>query len=224
MATYDKAQLVELLYQMLETELGGEQIYITAISCAVNADLKKEWQDYLKETRHHQEVVLGLFAHFGLDPKASTPGREVVAHNGKSLVQAMELAKAKADKSGAQLVACECVLLAETKDHGNWEMLGRVAEKSHRRRRQGAESRARRSRGRRVPTSTTTPAGAANCGSKAWACPPCCRRRKKRRMSKPRLARAAPSRRAAKCFDRGSPGIYLKEKLWQSRRQARPRR
>ena len=151
MATYDKAQLVELLYQMLETELGGEQIYITAISCAVNADLKKEWQDYLKETRHHQEVVLGLFAHFGLDPKASTPGREVVAHNGKSLVQAMELAKAKADKSGAQLVACECVLLAETKDHGNWELLGRVAEKSHRRRRQGAESRARRSRGRRGP-------------------------------------------------------------------------
>jgi len=130
MAAYDNAQLFELLYQMLETELGGEQIYTTAITCAVNADLKKEWQEYLEETRHHQEVVLGLFAHFGLDSNASTPGREVVAHNGRSLVQAMELAKATAPQAGAQLVACECVLLAETKDHSNWELLGRVAEKA----------------------------------------------------------------------------------------------
>jgi hypothetical protein len=31
---------------------------------------------------------------------------------------------------GAQLVAAECVVLAETKDHMNWELLGQVAKKS----------------------------------------------------------------------------------------------
>jgi rubrerythrin len=35
----------ELLYQALETELGGVQVYTTALSCAVNEDLKKEWQE-----------------------------------------------------------------------------------------------------------------------------------------------------------------------------------
>ena len=130
MAKYDDKQLHELLYQMLETELGGEQVYKTAISCAVNTDLKKEWQEYLEQTRHHQEVVLRLFEHFGLDPQATSPGREVVAHLGRSLVQAMEMAKAKGTKGTAELVACECVVMAETKDHSNWELLGRVAEKA----------------------------------------------------------------------------------------------
>ena len=130
MAKYDDKQLHELLYQMLETELGGEQVYKTAISCAVNTDLKKEWQEYLEQTRHHQEVVLRLFEHFGLDPQATSPGREVVAHIGRSLVQAMEMAKAKGTKGTAELVACECVVMAETKDHSNWELLGRVAKKA----------------------------------------------------------------------------------------------
>src|SRR4029079_1095652 len=30
----------------------------------------------------------------------------------------------------AQLVAAECVILAETKDHQNWELIGEVAKKS----------------------------------------------------------------------------------------------
>ena len=30
----------------------------------------------------------------------------------------------------AQIVACECVVLAETKDHLNWELIHEVAEKS----------------------------------------------------------------------------------------------
>ena len=33
---YDKAQLKDLLLQMMETELGGEQVYRTALTCAIN--------------------------------------------------------------------------------------------------------------------------------------------------------------------------------------------
>lgn len=29
---------------------------------------------------------------------------------------------------GAELVACECVVIAETKDHMNWELIGQVAK------------------------------------------------------------------------------------------------
>ena len=63
MATYDKAQLSKRLYQMPGTAPGGEQIYITALCCAVNVDLQKAWPEYLEETRHHQQVVLGLREH-----------------------------------------------------------------------------------------------------------------------------------------------------------------
>jgi hypothetical protein len=39
------------------------------------------------------------------------------------------MAKAKGTREQAQIVASECVVLAETKDHANWELLAHVAEK-----------------------------------------------------------------------------------------------
>ena len=125
---YIKKQLHELLYQALETERGGIKIYETALSCAKNKDLKHEWEEYLEQTRTHEEVLLKVFEGLGLKPETVTPGREVVAHIGASLVAAMEMAKARGSAAAAQLVAAECVVLAETKDHLNWELIGHLAE------------------------------------------------------------------------------------------------
>ena len=41
----------------------------------------------------------------------------------------MTMAMKEGDKKAAELVAAECVVLAETKDHLNWELLGEVAKK-----------------------------------------------------------------------------------------------
>ncbi|MEX2489559.1 MAG: DUF892 family protein [Pseudomonadales bacterium] len=125
---YIKKQLHELLYQALETERGGIKIYETALSCAQNADLKEEWEEYLGQTRTHEQVLLRVFEELGLNPDTVTPGREVVAHIGDSLVTAMEMAKARGSAAAAQLVAGECVVLAETKDHQNWELIGHLAD------------------------------------------------------------------------------------------------
>jgi rubrerythrin len=125
---HDDTQLNELLLQALETERGGIQLYTTAIQAAQNDDLRKEWQEYLEETRTHEQVLLNVFAQLGLDPEARSPGRDIVAHQGKALVMAVEMAMKNADPAGAELVAGECVVLAETKDHMNWELIGHVAK------------------------------------------------------------------------------------------------
>ncbi len=121
-------QVTELLYQALETEKGGVEIYTTALECAVNYDLKEEWQEYLEQTRHHVEVVSDVMKRMNLDLDAETPGRKVVRHIGESLVKAMEMALSAGEPEAAQLVAAECVVLAETKDHLNWELIGEVAK------------------------------------------------------------------------------------------------
>jgi rubrerythrin len=123
-------QVAELLYQALETEKGGIQIYETALKCAVNDELKEEWQEYLEQTRTHEQIVLEAMQQMGLDPETETPGREVVRHIGESLVEAMEMALEAGNPDAAQIVACECVVLAETKDHLNWELIHEVADKS----------------------------------------------------------------------------------------------
>ena len=66
----------------------------------------------------------------GLDAARETPGRGVVRLIGESLVEAMELARQKDSAEGAQLVACEAVVQAETKDHLNWELLHEASEKA----------------------------------------------------------------------------------------------
>jgi hypothetical protein len=117
-------ELHELLYQMLETEMGGVQVYQTALRCVQNPELKQEWTEYLEQTQEHVEIVRGLFETLDLDPEAETPGRQVVHHIGTSLVKAMEMALAAGQPAAAELVAAECVVHAETKDHLNWELLG----------------------------------------------------------------------------------------------------
>jgi rubrerythrin len=123
-------QVAELLYQSLETEKGGIEIYETALRCAVSADLKQEWEEYLQQTREHEQIVREVMDKLGLDPDTETPGRKVVRHIGESLVEAMEMALDAGKPEAAQVVACECVVLAETKDHLNWELIHEVAEKS----------------------------------------------------------------------------------------------
>jgi rubrerythrin len=85
-------QLHQLIYEALETEMGGVQVYKTAIRCAVNKDLKKEWEEYLEQTQKHEQIVRELIGKFKLDPDKETPGRKVVRHIGESLVKAMEMA------------------------------------------------------------------------------------------------------------------------------------
>ena len=118
----------DLLYQALETEKGGVQVYTTALRCAVNQDLRNEWNKYLEQTKNHVQIVSDILNALELDPDAETPGRKVVRYIGTSLVKAMEMALRSTDPQSAQIVAAECVVFAETKDHLNWELLGELAK------------------------------------------------------------------------------------------------
>lgn len=125
----DRNQVNELLYQSLENEIGGVLVYKTAIACAVNADVKKEWTEYLEETEEHVRILREVFEALDLDESAESPGREVVRHLGQSLVMAMTMAqKSGAPKAAAQLVAAECIVNAESKCHMDWELIGKVAK------------------------------------------------------------------------------------------------
>lgn len=127
-ARINTEQVHELLLQAIETERGGIQIYTAAVKAAVNEDLKKEWGEYLEETRTHEQVLTRVFEQLDMDTEEQSPGRQVVAHLGASLVQAIEMAMKTGTPEAAELVAAECVVLAETKDHQNWELIGKLVE------------------------------------------------------------------------------------------------
>ena len=121
-------QVEELLLQSLEHERGGVKIYKAAVKAARRPDLKGEWSKYLRQTEEHVRALTQVCEVFGADPFAQTPGTMIVRANGTALLQAIEAANASGDPAAAQIVAAECVVLAETKDHLDWELLGEVAK------------------------------------------------------------------------------------------------
>jgi hypothetical protein len=118
----------ELLLQSLETEIGGIQVYEAALECAVHPGLHKEWDRYLTQTKQHERILREVFASLSLDPHKETPGRALVRSKGKALVATIVTAGKAGDPVAAQLVAAECVVDAETKDHANWSLIGEVAK------------------------------------------------------------------------------------------------
>jgi rubrerythrin len=124
----NRLKLKELLLQSLEHERGGVEVYTAALQCAVNEDLQKEWSQYLEQTRRHVQILENVCRELEIDPEEHTPGRKILHNLGMSLVSAMKAAQGAGDPSAAQIVACECVVLAETKDHADWELLGKCAK------------------------------------------------------------------------------------------------
>lgn len=123
------SQVKELLLQSLEHEKGGVKIYEAAVGAAKSQELAEEWRRYLSETKKHVAALEKACVALGLDPAEETPGRLIVRNLGASLAGAIETALAGGDPMASELVACECVVLAETKDHLDWTLLAKVAEK-----------------------------------------------------------------------------------------------
>lgn len=125
-----QAQVKELLLQSLEHERGGVKVYEAALQCAAQEELKGEWKKYFEQTRTHVQALTAICGALKLDPEEQTPGTRIVRKLGAALVAAMQEAKSGGDPQAAQLVACECVVLAETKDHLDWELIGEIAKEA----------------------------------------------------------------------------------------------
>ena len=125
----DTRQFENLILEALEHEKGGIEVYGKALQCVVNDDLREEWQKYLDQTRSHVETLTAVCRSLEIDASAETSGRTIVRYLGGALVEAMEMALEAGAPAAAELVACECVVIAEMKDHLNWELIGKCVTK-----------------------------------------------------------------------------------------------
>jgi hypothetical protein len=123
-------QLNLFVLEMLETEEAGVDLYEKALECILNEDLHEEFEKYLEQTQNHVRILTDLCETLGIDPGAETPGRLVVAHLGQSLVATISVAQGGGDPVATELVAAECIVHAETKDHMNWELLAELGKKA----------------------------------------------------------------------------------------------
>ncbi len=119
--------LLDKLSEFLMVEQGGLQLYTVAAARTTNRQLKSRYDAFGKETAHHRQVLVQLIERLGGDPSYISPTARVAQFKGAKL---LESSSCVAGLSQEELEAndLENVLLAETKDHADWELLAQLVE------------------------------------------------------------------------------------------------
>lgn len=116
-----------LVYETLESEIGGLRVYRTALTCVRDAGLKSDWQAALGRADEHVRTLRELCPAWGLEPDCETPERMAVRLIGQCLIKAMHLSLGGGSSSTSQRVAAHCVASAESRGHLQWELLENMA-------------------------------------------------------------------------------------------------
>jgi rubrerythrin len=107
---------------MLAVERGGVQLYEKALEELSHEDMRPKLEQFLEQTQRHVEICEQMLEQAGVESDMQSPGAEAAEHKAQGLMSA-EVPEEMADMNNL-----ENLVLAETKDHWNWEMLGSLME------------------------------------------------------------------------------------------------
>lgn len=116
-------KLMEFLSEFLAVEHGGMHLYRAAADNSRDPELRETYLEYLRQTERHAELLIYAITRLGGDPSFVSPGAEVQTQRANSMLE-LDVPPALRELQDA-----ESLLLAETKDHADWEFLGSIASK-----------------------------------------------------------------------------------------------
>jgi rubrerythrin len=108
--------------EMLAVERGGVQLYEKALEELAHEDLRSKLEQFHGQTQRHVELCEEMLSSAGGDEDSMAPGAEAAEHKAQGLLTA-EVPEEMMDINNL-----ENLVLAETKDHWNWELLGSVMD------------------------------------------------------------------------------------------------
>jgi rubrerythrin len=112
--------LKDFLSEMLTVERGGVQLYQKALSELEHSELKEQLIVFLHQTERHVELCTDMLTAAGGDSEYRSPGARAADHKANGLMST------KVPPELVELNNIENLVLAETKDHWNWETLASV--------------------------------------------------------------------------------------------------
>jgi rubrerythrin len=108
--------------EMLAVERGGVQLYEKALEELEHEDLRSKLEQFHQQTERHVELCEELVNASGGDEANMSPGAKAAEHKAQGLMTA------EVPEEMADLNNIENVVLAETKDHWNWQTLESLME------------------------------------------------------------------------------------------------
>ncbi len=128
-ATISMEVLGDKLSEFLAVERGGLKLYDEALRIVADSQVSQKFEVFREQTRKHESILVRVMDQLGLDPDYLSPGAKVAQQKANGLLSTMSSPDGLPSKA-AELNAIENIVLAETKDHADWEMLGKIARQS----------------------------------------------------------------------------------------------
>jgi ferritin-like metal-binding protein YciE len=115
--------LRNFLSEMLAVEKGGVKLYEKALSDLAHSEFEDRLNEFLDQTHRHVELCTSMLEAVGADADFQSPGAQAAEHKAEGLIST------QVPPEMQDLNNIENLVLAETKDHWNLEMLASIAPK-----------------------------------------------------------------------------------------------
>lgn len=113
--------LKDFLSEMLVVEMGGVKLYEKALDELEHSELEDKLTEFLHQTERHVELCTEMLEAAAGDADYRSHGAEAADHKANGLLSAQVPAKL------TDLNNIENLVLAETKDHWDWDMLASIS-------------------------------------------------------------------------------------------------
>ena len=121
----ERQVLFDKLSEFLMVEQGGLQLYRVAASRARRPDLKARYEAFGRQSDRHRQWLVRAITSLGGDPNYVSPAARIAQARADALLRTALLAGPLAPDE-VEANDLENVLLAETVDHANWQVLKRL--------------------------------------------------------------------------------------------------
>jgi len=128
-AKINKSTLMDVLSEFLAVEMGGQKLYEKALGLVSDSEVRSKFHEFHRQTIKHQKVLADVINKLGGNTRTQSPGAKVATEKAQALLRSMDGNGLSKDQ--AELNAIENIVLAETKDHADWELIGKIARQSN---------------------------------------------------------------------------------------------
>jgi len=121
--------ILDKLSEFLMVEQAGIALYRVAAARAVTPALRDTYDEFGRQTAHHQQVLVQLVTQLGGDPDYVSPTARLAQYKGDGLLDSgMQVDGLSASEIEANDL--ENVLLAEVRAYAGWDLLEQLAQQA----------------------------------------------------------------------------------------------
>jgi rubrerythrin len=120
--------LHNVLSEFLAVEKGGQKLYEKAVTLVLDSEVRTKFREFHKQTVNHQKILTEVIEQLGGNPRVMSRTAKVATKKAQGLLATMGRTGITAEE--AELNAVENIVLAETKDHADWELIGKIARQT----------------------------------------------------------------------------------------------